>query len=123
MNDELWSPDEPRLTVLMEPGRFHPVNRWEDAEYRLVFSRRFEDVCGNRLGEALDHLLAARQRSRSGALSFRPCLDGAVRAERGHHSIVVSYHCDRLANKRGPIVGAGPGISSRHADVIMENLL
>jgi hypothetical protein len=29
-------------------------------------------VCGNRLGEALDHLLAARQRSRSGALSFRP---------------------------------------------------
>jgi hypothetical protein len=32
-----------------------------EAEYRLVLSGRFEDVCGNRLGEALDHLLAARQ--------------------------------------------------------------
>src|SRR5262249_2643255 len=36
---------------------FRPVNRWEEADYRLVLSRRFEDVCGNRLGEALDHLL------------------------------------------------------------------
>ena len=51
---------------------FRPVNRWEEADYRLVLSRRFEDVCGNRLGEALDHLLAARQRSRGGLLIFRP---------------------------------------------------
>lgn len=65
----------PGIQAVSDDGRrlvFHPVNRWEDAEYRLVFSRRFEDVCGNRLAEALDHLLAARQRSRSGALSFRP---------------------------------------------------
>jgi hypothetical protein len=50
---------------------FRPLSRCEQAEYRLVFSRRFEDVCGNRLGEALDHLLAARQRPRGGVLTFR----------------------------------------------------
>jgi hypothetical protein len=72
----------PGVQALSDDGRrlvFHPDNRWEDAEHRLVFSRRFEDVCGNRFDEALDHLLAARQRSRNGALSFRPCLDGALR--------------------------------------------
>jgi hypothetical protein len=49
---------------------FRPLSRWEEAEYHLVLSRRFEDVCGNRLGEALDHLLAARQRPRGGILTF-----------------------------------------------------
>jgi hypothetical protein len=51
---------------------FHPDAHWKNTDYSVVFSRRFEDVCGNRLGEALDHLLAAQQRSRGGALSFRP---------------------------------------------------
>jgi hypothetical protein len=51
---------------------FYPVGCWDDSDYRLVFSRRFEDVCGNRLGEAVDHLASERQRSRAGVVSFRP---------------------------------------------------
>lgn len=51
---------------------FHPAGRWDDSDYRLVLSRRLEDVCGNRLGEALDHLVSQRQRSRAGVVSFRP---------------------------------------------------
>jgi hypothetical protein len=63
------------VQVLCEDGRqlaFRPFTRWEDSDYRLVFSRRFEDACGNRLGEALDHLFVTRQRARSGAMVFRP---------------------------------------------------
>ena len=41
-------------------------------EYRLIFSLRLEDVSGNRLGEALDHMFALGQRSRAGVVSFRP---------------------------------------------------
>jgi hypothetical protein len=51
---------------------FHPTDRWDDSDYRLVLSRRLEDVCGNRLGEALDHLVSQRQRSCAGVVSFRP---------------------------------------------------
>ncbi|HEY1531150.1 MAG TPA: hypothetical protein VGF80_10070 [Galbitalea sp.] len=33
-----------------------PSQPWLAGEHRLVVSDRFEDVCGNRLGEALDHV-------------------------------------------------------------------
>jgi hypothetical protein len=75
---QVQGPDGDRLAgtqALTDDSRklvFRPLSRWEHAEYRLVFSRRFEDVCGNRLGEALDHLLTARQRPRGGVLTFRP---------------------------------------------------
>src|SRR5262249_6662711 len=75
---QVQGPDGARLAgtqALTEDSRklvFRPLSRWERVEHRLVFSRRFEDVCGNRLGEALDHLLAARQRPRGGVLTFRP---------------------------------------------------
>lgn len=75
---QVQGPDGVRLAgiqALTDDSRklvFRPVSRWEEADYRLVLSRRLEDACGNRLGEALDHLLAARQRSRGGVLTFRP---------------------------------------------------
>jgi AcrR family transcriptional regulator len=37
-----------------------------------VVSDRFEDVCGNRLGEALDHDLGATGRPRAGRVTFTP---------------------------------------------------
>jgi hypothetical protein len=75
---QVQGPDGARLAgtqALTDDSRklvFRPLSHWEQAEYRLVFSRRFEDVCGNRLGEALDHLLTARQRPRGDVLTFRP---------------------------------------------------
>lgn len=51
---------------------FRPTAAWRDAEHQLVFSRRLEDICGNRLGEALDHRVTERQRSRYGILTFGP---------------------------------------------------
>jgi hypothetical protein len=49
--------------------RSHP---WTDGEHRLVVSERLEDVCGNRLGEALDHDLRAGGRPRGGDINFTP---------------------------------------------------
>jgi hypothetical protein len=63
------------IQSLVMDGRklvFHPADRWDDSDYQLVLSRRLEDVCGNRFGEALDHLVLQRQRSRAGVVSFRP---------------------------------------------------
>jgi hypothetical protein len=53
---------------------FEPAKRWEDEEYRIIFSRRFEDMSGNRLGEALDHMVSQGQRSRAGVMTFRAVL-------------------------------------------------
>jgi hypothetical protein len=47
----------------------HP---WTAGEHSLVVSDRFEDVCGNRLGEALDHDLSAGGRPRVGTINFTP---------------------------------------------------
>lgn len=50
-------------------------------EHGLVVSYRFEDVCGNRLGEALDHDLGASGRPRAGIINFipeRPRVESAV---------------------------------------------
>jgi hypothetical protein len=49
-----------------------PSHPWRPGEHRLVVSKRFEDVCGNRLGEALDHDLSAGGRPRAGMINFTP---------------------------------------------------
>ncbi len=52
--------------------QFIPSHPWNAGEHSLVVSDRFEDVCGNRLGEALDHDLNAAGRPRAGMISFIP---------------------------------------------------
>lgn len=47
-----------------------PRRPWLAGEHRLVVSERLEDVCGNRLGEALDHDLSAGARPRTGMINF-----------------------------------------------------
>jgi hypothetical protein len=49
-----------------------PSHPWKAGEHRLVVSERLEDVCGNRLGEALDHDLGAGGRPRAGMIDFTP---------------------------------------------------
>jgi hypothetical protein len=51
---------------------FIPKRPWSAEEHSLVVSDRFEDVCGNRLGEALDHDLGAGGRPRAGMINFTP---------------------------------------------------
>jgi hypothetical protein len=51
---------------------FIPKYPWSAGEHSLVVSDRFEDVCGNRLGEALDHDLGAIGRPRDGMINFTP---------------------------------------------------
>ena len=76
---ELWSVDGRRLTVLMEPGRIkrglgadpsHEPTLVVGRTYSLVVSERLEDVCGNRLDEALDHHLGAGGPPRAGMIKF-----------------------------------------------------
>jgi hypothetical protein len=47
-----------------------PSHPWRAGEYRFFASERLEDVCGNRLGEALDHDLSAGGRPRAGMINF-----------------------------------------------------
>ena len=49
-----------------------PTRPWRAEEHFLVASERLEDVCGNRLGEALDHDLMDRSRPRAAAIKFIP---------------------------------------------------
>jgi hypothetical protein len=62
--------------ALLAPGgtelQLIPSHAWRAEEYRLVISERFEDVCGNRLGESLDHNLSASGRPRAGMIHFTP---------------------------------------------------
>jgi hypothetical protein len=51
-------------------ARLIPSHPWRAGEHRLVVSERFEDVCGNRLGEALDHDLGAGGPPRTGMINF-----------------------------------------------------
>ena len=53
-------------------ARLIPSHPWRAGEHHLVVSERLEDVCGNRLGEALDHDLGAGGRPRAGKLNFTP---------------------------------------------------
>jgi hypothetical protein len=49
-----------------------PSHPWRAGSHRLVVSERLEDVCGNRVGEALDHDLSAGGRPRAGMINFTP---------------------------------------------------
>jgi hypothetical protein len=51
-------------------ARLIPSHPWRAGEHRLVISERLEDVCGNRLGEALDHDLGADGPPRTGTINF-----------------------------------------------------
>jgi hypothetical protein len=51
-------------------ARLVPSRPWLAGEHRLVASERLEDVCGNRLGEALDHDLGAGGPPRTGMINF-----------------------------------------------------
>ena len=52
--------------------RLVPRDPWGAGRHRLIVSDRLEDVCGNRLGEALDHPLGADGPPRAGAITFTP---------------------------------------------------
>jgi hypothetical protein len=47
-----------------------PSRPWSAGKHRLIVSERLEDVCGNRLGEALDHDLSSEGRPRAGMINF-----------------------------------------------------
>jgi hypothetical protein len=47
-----------------------PIHPWNVGEHRIVLSDRLEDVCGNRLGEALDHDLSKEGPPRPGMITF-----------------------------------------------------
>ena len=68
------SGDVVRTHVSLAPdgtaARLIPSRPWRPGEHRLVVSERLEDVCGNRLGEALDHDLSTGGRPRAGTISF-----------------------------------------------------
>ncbi|WP_330175496.1 hypothetical protein OG875_19470 [Streptomyces sp. NBC_01498] len=51
-------------------ARLIPSHPWRAGEHRLVVSERLEDVCGNRLGEALDHDLGTEGAPRAGMINF-----------------------------------------------------
>jgi hypothetical protein len=51
-------------------ARLIPSNPWRAGEHRLVVTERLEDVCGNRLGEALEHNLGADGPPRAAVINF-----------------------------------------------------
>jgi hypothetical protein len=51
-------------------ARLTPNHPWRAGKHRLVVSERLEDVCGNRLGEALDHDLRTGGPPRAGMINF-----------------------------------------------------
>jgi len=51
-------------------ARLVAIRRWRAGEHRLIVSERLEDVCGNRLGEALDHDVGAGGPPRPGMINF-----------------------------------------------------
>jgi len=61
-------------------ARLSPTHPWGVGEHHLVVSKRLEDVCGNRLGEALDHELGAGGPPRSGMVNL------TIRSDAGHWS-------------------------------------
>lgn len=64
---------EPQLSECGRNLKIVPRSLWEDGAHRLIFSKQLEDVCGNRLGEALDHALSAeRFRAKPGSIVFNP---------------------------------------------------
>ena len=51
-------------------ARLIPSRPWHAGKHYLVASERLEDICGNRLGEALDHDLGAGGPPRAGMINF-----------------------------------------------------
>jgi hypothetical protein len=51
-------------------ARLTPSHPWRAGEHSLILSERLEDVCGNRLGEALDHELGVGGPPRAGMIYF-----------------------------------------------------
>jgi hypothetical protein len=51
-------------------ARLIPSHPWRAGQHRLIVSECLEDVCGNRLGEALDHDLGAGGPPRAGMINF-----------------------------------------------------
>jgi hypothetical protein len=49
---------------------FSPSSEWLSGNYCLEFSKRLEDVCGNRIGEPLDHLVSEQSGPRTAAMPF-----------------------------------------------------
>jgi hypothetical protein len=47
-----------------------PDTAWRRGTYQVIFADRLEDVCGNRLGEALDHPVNSGAQPRYGELRF-----------------------------------------------------
>jgi hypothetical protein len=79
--------------VLLAPDgtamQLFPSHPWSAREHSLVVSERFEDVCGNRLGEALDHDLSAGGQPRAGIVNFAP---RSVKASRsGRPALKCTY--------------------------------
>jgi hypothetical protein len=50
--------------------RLIPSHPWRAGKHRLLASERLEDVCGNRLDEALDHNVGAGGPPRAGMINF-----------------------------------------------------
>jgi hypothetical protein len=50
--------------------RLVPDSPWKRGHHQLLASPLLEDVCGNRVGEALDHRVGERQRARIAGLMF-----------------------------------------------------
>ena len=51
--------------------RFTPAAAWSKTEYRVIFDSNLEDVCGNRIGEALDHEVGIKTSRDEFTLLFR----------------------------------------------------
>jgi len=81
-----------------------PSHPWRAGKHHLVVSERLEDVCGNRLGEALDHEQGAARRPRTGLIDFTPRSGNALSsAQGGEHT-------------------SGDGAQSREARVMLKQV-
>jgi hypothetical protein len=82
-----------------------PNHPWSAGEHRLVVSERLEDVCGNRLGEALDHDLGASGRPRAGMIDFTPrsaahSIPGGDKAYSRGPTVQIQGHSSSLTHRR-----------------------
>jgi hypothetical protein len=72
---EIRDPDGKRVNGVrqLRDGRtllLVPDSPWKHGHHQLLASPFLEDVCGNRVGEALDHRVGERQQSRVAGLMF-----------------------------------------------------
>ena len=83
-----------QTSVLLAPdgttAHIIPSKPWSALEHHLIVSERLEDVCGNRLGEALDHDVSTGGRPRAGTIRFT-CHDVEGRATLRNSSTTLIY--------------------------------